>query len=174
MSQHTFVIGGCRSGKSGHAQALAEEIEGKKLYLATCVPQDEEMQARVRLHQQQRGGQWETLEEPLDIAKAIDANSRDHSVILVDCLTLWISNLLLSPEGGADLESACRELIVSLQAAGCPVILVSNEVGAGIVPENELARQYRDQAGWVNQQIAAAVDRVIWMVAGISVEIKGN
>ena len=174
MKPNTFVIGGCRSGKSGHAQALAEEIEGKKLYLATCVPHDDEMQARVRLHQQQRGDQWETLEEPLDIAKAIAFAGRDYSVILVDCLTLWISNLLLSPEEDADLESACQELIESLQSARCPVILVSNEVGAGIVPENELARRYRDQAGWVNQQIAAAVDRVICMVAGIPVTIKGK
>jgi adenosylcobinamide kinase/adenosylcobinamide-phosphate guanylyltransferase len=170
----TFVIGGCRSGKSGHAQALAEEMPGRKLYLATCVPQDEEMQARVRRHQQQRGAGWETLEEPQALSAAIDTHGRDYSVILVDCLTLWTSNLLLSADGRTALENATRALVQSLAGAQCQVILVSNEVGAGIVPENELARLYRDEAGRVNQQIAAAADRVIWMVAGIPVQIKGN
>jgi len=174
LSQNTFIIGGCRSGKSAHAQALAEAIEGKKLYLATCVPNDEEMVERVRLHREQRGEEWETLEEPVELAKAITDRSKHYSVILVDCLTLWASNILLSPGGQSELEKSCLALVNSLEAAQCSVILVSNEVGAGIVPENELARLYRDEAGRINQQIAAAVDRVIWMVAGIPVEIKGN
>lgn len=173
MNQTTFVIGGCRSGKSGHAQSLAEQIEGKKLYLATCVPHDEEMAERVRLHREQRGQQWETLEEPLELAAAIAAQSGNYNVILVDCLTLWASNLLLSPDKMPELNAACRALVQSLKTTRCPVILVSNEVGTGIVPENELARRYRDEAGLINQQIAAAVDRVIWMVAGIPVTIKG-
>ncbi|CAD7847366.1 MAG: Adenosylcobinamide kinase (EC 2.7.1.156) / Adenosylcobinamide-phosphate guanylyltransferase (EC 2.7.7.62) [Olavius algarvensis Delta 4 endosymbiont] len=174
MSQITFVIGGCRSGKSGHAQVLGEEIQGKKLYLATCEPHDEEMQARVRLHRQQRGDQWETLEEPVEIAAAIADPSGDYSVILVDCLTLWTSNLLLSSDKAPAVDAACRALVQSLKSARCPVILVSNEVGTGIVPDNELARRYRDEAGWVNQKIAAAADRVVWMVAGIPVTIKGK
>jgi len=174
LSQNTFVIGGCRSGKSAHAQALAEAIEGKKLYLATCVPNDEEMAERVRLHREQRGEQWETLEEPIEIAKAIIDRSKHYSVILVDCLTLWTSNILLSSGGQTELEQACRALVKSLEAAQCPVILVSNEVGTGIVPKNELARRYRDEAGRINQQIAAVADQVIWTVAGIPVTIKGK
>jgi len=174
VKQITFVIGGCRSGKSAHAQALAEAIEGKKLYLATCVPNDDEMAERVRLHREQRSEQWETLEEPIELDSAIATHGGDYDVILVDCLTLWTSNLLLSPDKEPELEDACRALTQSLKTARCPVILVSNEVGTGIVPENELARRYRDEAGRINQQIAAVADQVIWMVAGIPVTIKGK
>ncbi len=170
----TFVIGGCRSGKSSHAQALAEKIPGQKLYIATCVPLDEEMRARAKQHRQQRGVDWDTLEEPVALAAAIRANRGKYEVILVDCLTLWTSNILLSSGGQPDLEKECGATIDSLAVPGCPVILVSNEVGTGIVPENKLARLYRDEAGRVNQQIAAAADRVIWMVAGIPVTIKGK
>ena len=170
----TFVIGGCRSGKSSHAQTLAEKIPGQKLYIATCVPLDDEMCARAEQHQQQRGPDWETLEEPVGLAASIRDNCEKFRVILVDCLTLWTSNILLSTAGKPGLEKECAALTESLTASGCPVILVSNEVGAGIVPENELARLYRDEAGRVNQQIAKAADQVIWMVAGIPVAIKGK
>ena len=172
--EKTFVIGGCRSGKSSHAQALAEEITGPKLYVATCVPLDDEMQDRAAKHRQQRGKDWETLEEPVHLAAAIRGSVNKYAVILVDCLTLWVSNILLSPAGKSGLETECDALLESLQSVGCPVILVANEVGAGIVPENELARAYRDEAGRVNQAVAAASDRVIWMVAGIPVTIKGK
>ncbi|MCP3952844.1 MAG: bifunctional adenosylcobinamide kinase/adenosylcobinamide-phosphate guanylyltransferase [Desulfobacterales bacterium] len=168
-----FVIGGCRSGKSSHAQTLAEKIPGQKLYIATCVPQDDEMRARARQHQQQRGPDWDTLEESVQLAAAIQANCEKYGVILVDCLTLWTSNILLSTAGKPGLQKECAATVESLSGARCPVILVSNEVGAGIVPENELARLYRDEAGRVNQVVAAAADRVIWMVAGIPVTIKG-
>jgi len=168
----TFVIGGCRSGKSGYAQGLAEKIPGRKLYLATCVPRDEEMHARVQSHQQQRGAGWETLEEPVKLAAALKRKGEDYGVILVDCLTLWISNILLSTRGKPGLEKECKELVKILETPECPVILVSNEVGTGIVPENDLARLYRDEAGRVNQKIAAVADRVVWMVAGIPVTIK--
>ncbi len=170
----TFIIGGCRSGKSNHAQVLAEEIPGKKLYLATCVPQDTEMHARVKLHQQQRGPEWETLEEPVRLAAALELRSRECRAILLDCLTLWTSNILLSPGGLPELEKERQALVECLDKVDCPVFIVSNEVGTGIVPENELARLYRDEAGRVNQMIAAAADRVVWMVAGIPVKIKGS
>ena len=172
--EKTFVIGGCRSGKSSHAQVLAEEFAGPKLYVATCVPLDDEMRVRAEKHRQQRGTDWETLEEPVQLAAAIRDNDKKYAVILVDCLTLWVSNILLSPGGKQGLEKECHDLLESLQTVGCPVILVANEVGAGIVPENELARLYRDEAGRVNQAVAAAADRVIWMVAGIPVKIKGK
>ena len=169
-----FVIGGCRSGKSSHAQSLAEKVDGQKPYIATCGPRDDEMRARAEQHQRQRGTDWDILEEPAALAGAIRANCAKYGAILVDCLTLWTSNLLLSNAGKPGLEKACEALTGSLKGPGCPVILVSNEVGAGIVPENELARLYRDEAGRVNQRVAAAADRVIWMVAGIPVTIKGN
>jgi len=174
VNQITFVIGGCRSGKSGHAQALAEKIPGPKLYIATCVSLDEEMRTRALHHQQQRGQDWDTHEEPFELAAAINDKCGRYAVILVDCLTLWTSNILLSPAGKPGLDKAITDLRASLNAAACPILLVSNEVGAGIVPENELARRYRDEAGRINQQIAAAADRVIWMVAGIPVTIKGK
>jgi adenosylcobinamide kinase / adenosylcobinamide-phosphate guanylyltransferase len=170
----TFVIGGCRSGKSSHAQSLAEKIAGEKLYIATCLPLDDEMRTRAAHHQQQRGRDWKTLEEPIQLAAAIRANCIKYGVILVDCLTLWVSNILLSTAGKQGLEKECADLVESLAGSGCPVILVSNEVGTGIVPENELARRYRDEAGRVNQAVAAVADRVIWMVAGIPVMIKGK
>ena len=170
----TFVIGGCRSGKSSYAQSLAEKIPGKKLYLATCVPRDAEMRARVERHQGQRGPDWDTLEEPVKLAAALKRKGEDYGVILVDCLTLWISNILLSARGKPGLEKECEELVKILETPDCPVILVSNEVGTGIVPENDLARLYRDEAGRVNQKIAAVADRVVWMVAGIPVTIKAD
>ena len=171
---NTFVIGGCRSGKSSRAQILAERLPGKKLYIATCVPQDEEMRERAAQHQAQRGAEWATLEEPVALAAAITAHCANYAVILVDCLTLWTSNILLSPLGKPGLEKERAALLESLGKSDCPVVLVSNEVGAGIVPENKLARLYRDEAGRVNQAVAGAVDRVIWMVAGIPVTIKGQ
>jgi len=171
---NTLVIGGCRSGKSSRAQTLAEGLPGKKLYIATCVPQDAEMRERAARHQAQRGNAWTTLEEPIALAAAIDAHSAKFAVILVDCLTLWTSNILLGLLGKPGLEKERAALLESLAKSACPVVLVTNEVGAGIVPENKLARLYRDEAGRVNQEVAGAADRVIWMVAGIPVQIKGN
>lgn len=165
-------MGGCRSGKSSHAVKLAEQIEGQKVFIATCVPQDKEMEERVLRHQQQRGSTWTTLEIPISLPKAILKNSRKGSVILVDCLTLWINNLILDDENAAKIDKHILKLTQSIENAECPVILVSNEVGTGIVPENKLARLFRDIAGFANQKVASCVDSVIWMAAGIPVKIK--
>jgi len=167
-----LIIGGCRSGKSGHALHLADPLAGHKIFMATCVPRDKEMKQRVLHHQQQRNPNWKTLEVPIFLSEAIRENSGPGHVILVDCLTLWINNLLLENDDPEAIDRHIQQLVRSLENAECPVILVSNEVGAGIVPENRLARCFRDVAGFANQKIAACVDRVIWMVAGIPVEIK--
>lgn len=169
----TLIIGGCRSGKSRHALDMANQMPGaKKIFIATSVPSDPEMEKRVMKHKLDRGDLWETAEVPIDIAAAVNRLSKEADVLLVDCLTLWVSNLLAKGHGEEDIFQACNELIHGLETAVCPVILVSNEVGSGIVPENEIARQFRDITGFVNQQIAAFVTSVVWSVAGIPVVIK--
>jgi adenosylcobinamide kinase/adenosylcobinamide-phosphate guanylyltransferase len=130
------------------------------------------MRERVKRHQAERGADWQTVEEPIQIAAAIDRHGPRAAVILVDCLTLWISNLMGAGRQMALVEKAALELTASVARSACPVILVTNEVGAGIVPENALARVYRDTAGRVNQIVAHACDQVILTVAGIPVAIK--
>jgi adenosylcobinamide kinase / adenosylcobinamide-phosphate guanylyltransferase len=169
----TLVIGGCRSGKSNHALKLAASMgTKKKIFLATCIPQDEEMHQRVSKHQTERGKDWTAIETPVYLAEAITKNSPKADIILVDCLTLWVSNLMMTYPDVDVIFSQTTHLIKSLGEASCPVVLVTNEVGNGIVPENKIARQFRDAVGYVNQQVAAGVDQVIWMVAGIPVRIK--
>jgi adenosylcobinamide kinase/adenosylcobinamide-phosphate guanylyltransferase len=172
VKEKILVIGGCRSGKSSHALHLAEQFPGQKIFLATCMPQDKEMEQRVLRHQQQRSSAWETLEVPVFIPEAIHKNSIKEHVILVDCLTLWINNLILDDDKPENIDNHIQKLTESIEKAECPVILVSNEVGTGIVPENKLARLFRDITGFANQKVAACVDQVIWMVAGIPVKIK--
>ena len=173
MKETIIVIGGCRSGKSRHALEMAEKISGKKkIFIATCVPNDDEMKQRVTRHQKDRGYSWTTVEIPVLVPEAIVEYSQKADVILVDCLTLWINNLLIEINDQGKIVEHIQELTQSLNKAQCPVILVSNEVGTGIVPDNKLARLFRDTAGFVNQNIAKCADRVIWMVAGIPVQIK--
>ncbi|SHK66062.1 adenosylcobinamide kinase /adenosylcobinamide-phosphate guanylyltransferase [Desulfatibacillum alkenivorans DSM 16219] len=169
-----LVIGGCRSGKSSIALDLANAQDvSEKVFIATCQPLDDEMEDRVARHQADRGDDWQTVEEPVELAKAVADNARPGRVILVDCLTLWISNLVLADKTQDQIADKAKELAEAIQKAPCPVILVSNEVGAGIVPENALSRLFRDAAGKVNQIMAKACDQVQWVVAGIPVTIKG-
>ena len=175
MKETTFIIGGCRSGKSRHALEQAEKISGsKRTFIATCMPLDDEMKERIDHHKKERDKSWKTVEAPVQLPKAISEKSREGDVILVDCLTLWINNLLMETESTDIIDDHIQKLITVLEEAECPVILVSNEVGAGIVPENRLARLFRDYTGFVNQKVASCVDRVIWMVAGIPVVIKSK
>lgn len=175
MGETIFVIGGCRSGKSRQALELAEKLAiGEKIFIATCVPHDEEMRMRVTQHRKERGNHWNTVEAPIKVPATVTAHSAPDNVVLVDCLTLWTSNLLMTDTDG-DLDvirEAATDLTTSLGNAPGPVILVSNEVGTGVVPENKLARLFRDATGYVNQQIAAMATSVFWMVAGIPVKIK--
>jgi adenosylcobinamide kinase/adenosylcobinamide-phosphate guanylyltransferase len=172
MKETVLVIGGCRSGKSSYAVELAEQIPGQKIFIATCIPHDKEMENRVLRHKKRRSRAWSTLEVPFRLPEEIRKNSRKENVILVDCLTLWISNLFLENDDQENKNGHIRKLIQSLEKAECPIILVSNEVGTGIVPENRLGRLFRDIAGFTNQKIAACANKVIWMVAGIPVGVK--
>jgi adenosylcobinamide kinase/adenosylcobinamide-phosphate guanylyltransferase len=172
VKETILVIGGCRSGKSRHALHLAGQVPGQKIFIATCIPQDIEMEQRVLHHQQQRNITWNTLEVPFFLPEAIHKHGLKGNVLLVDCLTLWINNLIMDDEDSEKIDTHIRKLTRSLDKADCPVILVSNEVGCGIVPENKLARLFRDITGFANQKVAGCVDRVIWMAAGIPVKIK--
>ena len=170
----TFVIGGCRSGKSTYALQTAERINGNKnIFVATCLPQDDEMAQRVARHQKERGRHWTTIEEPHYLPEVISEHSPNADVMLIDCLTLWVSNLLMKTADENKWEETVSRLIDAFKTASCPLVVVSNEVGAGIVPENRLARQYRDIIGFVNQAVAETAVTVIWMVAGIPVVVKG-
>lgn len=174
MNKTVFVLGGCRSGKSSYALEMAQRTsENKNVFIATCIPHDEEMKSRVNRHRQERGRQWQTVEAPVALPEAIDGLNGQADLILVDCLTLWISNLLMENQDSEFIQDQVQRLTRAVKAAVCPVILVSNEVGAGIVPENKLARLYRDLVGSTNQAVAECADQVVWVVAGIPVTIKG-
>ncbi len=171
MASHVLILGGARSGKTSFAERLAMRAGEKPLYLATAQALDPEMLERVRMHQQQRHKRFATLEEPLALAKALRAGAREHDVILVDCLTLWITNLL---GANHDVAQAVDELVATLPAIeDARVILVSNEVGLGIVPDNALARMFRDLAGAAHQRLAEICTEVHFVVAGLPMTLKG-
>ena len=166
--QVTFILGGARSGKSTFAEQLAEQCSSP-VYLATGQAFDDEMRQRINEHQSQRGKHWTTVEEALELPAAITRLAKPQNVVLVDCLTLWLSNLLHAQH---DVDAAITALVASLSATQGSVILVSNEVGLGIVPDNALAREFRDHAGRLHQAVAAVAQRVYFVVAGIPTVIK--
>jgi adenosylcobinamide kinase/adenosylcobinamide-phosphate guanylyltransferase len=170
MSRHILVLGGARSGKSRHAESLADKHKGERIYIATAEPGDEEMQRRICDHRRQRGMAWRTIEEPVELARALKRECAEGRLVLVDCLTLWLSNLMLQER---DIRQEIEHLGMMLPRLDGTVILVSNEVGLGIVPENELARRFRDEAGFANKRIAAACDEVVVMFAGLALKLKG-
>jgi len=164
-----LVLGGARSGKSRFAQARAEDCPGDLVYIATAQAFDTEMTQRIALHQHDRGPRWRTVEAPLDLAATIEAESRADRMLLIDCLTLWASNLLFAER---DLDEAIKTLSAAIIQAAGPLIFVSNEVGLGIVPDNVLARRFRDMAGDINQSVAATVDHVVFVAAGLPITLK--
>lgn len=169
MSTSLLVLGGARSGKSRYAQGRAEALDGNLVYIATGQAFDAEMTERIVRHRDDRGPRWTTLEEPFDLAGAIARASDGAGAVLVDCLTLWLSNLMLAQ---MPLETATRALADAIARCPCPIVLVSNEVGLGIVPENALARAFRDEAGRLNQTIAAQADEVQFIAAGLPLRLK--
>ncbi len=169
-----FICGGAKSGKSSFAQRLAESLPAPHLYVATGEPLDEEMQLRIARHQQERGPRWETREEPLALAHVLKESDGCYGVILVDCLTMWLSNLLIQKEYTGEVEGEGHRLCEILGAMTTPVILVSNEVGWGIVPDNPLARRFRDLAGILHQEIAALADVAVLVVSGLPLYLKGG
>jgi adenosylcobinamide kinase/adenosylcobinamide-phosphate guanylyltransferase len=173
MGRLILITGGARSGKSGYAQTLAESCSGELLYVATAGIHDEEMDERVRLHREARGPRWDTLEEPYLWPERLSATAEGKGAVLVDCITLWLSNLFFRYEEdvGRVREEVTRGLLL-LANTEAPIFLVTNEVGSGIVPENRLARIFRDLAGEVNQQLASLADEA-WLVAsGLPLKLK--
>jgi len=201
MAEIVLITGGSRSGKSRHAQEMAEAISGRRTYIATCPVVDGEMAERIRRHRRARGDCWSTIEETIDLPGAL-RETTGNGVVVVDCLTLWVNNLLFEEEarlsgraGGTDapaaspapdhgggpagmteddMEERCREILRTCAALPGTVIFVTNEVGMGIVPDNILSRRFRDLAGRCNQVIAGGADRVVLMVSGIPAPIKGG
>jgi adenosylcobinamide kinase/adenosylcobinamide-phosphate guanylyltransferase len=168
-----LVLGGARSGKSTYAQRLAEQWWARPLYLATAETLDAEMVARVNLHKQKRGARWACVEETLDVAAVIRRETPPRDGILLDCVTLWLSNVLLK-EGEPAIQARKEDLIAALRTNPTDVILVSNEVGMGVVPDSELGRQFRDLQGWMNQDLAAVADTVVFVIAGLPLVLKGS
>jgi len=164
----TFIIGGARSGKSAHAEKLVTAGAAPWTYIATAQAYDDEMRERIALHRSRRGEGWMTIDAPLDLAGSIAALP-DGQPALIDCLTLWLTNHMLADH---DIDAECRGLADMLSRPRGPWFVVSNEVGQGIVPDNALARRFRDAAGRLNQQVADIADTVLLMVAGLPLKVK--
>ncbi len=169
MERLTLVLGGARSGKSRYAERLITALPAPWIYIATAEALDAEMAERIARHRADRGAGWDTREAPHELPALLRAVGPSGTPILVDCLTLWLSNLLCA---GRDLEAACDDLLDAVEAVRGPSVLVSNEVGFGIVPDNALARAFRDAAGRLHQRIAERADRVILTVAGLPLTVK--
>jgi adenosylcobinamide kinase/adenosylcobinamide-phosphate guanylyltransferase len=168
-SRKILALGGARSGKSSFARRTAEATGLKLVLIATATALDGEMAARIARHRQERDARWRTLEEPLELAGALPASAAPDTLVVVDCLTLWLTNVMLADR---DVEAAIKGLVAAVAASAGPVILVSNEVGQGIVPETPLGRAFRDAQGWLNQAVAEACTDVVLMVAGQPLRLK--
>jgi adenosylcobinamide kinase / adenosylcobinamide-phosphate guanylyltransferase len=172
MAKITFILGGARSGKSAYALSEASLFQGKKAFIATAESLDAEMEERITRHKAERGPSWTTFEEPINIKEVLWNITPKYPVVLIDCLTLWVSNLLHRQlNTREEFEGLVKTL---LESPDSHIYIVSNEVGMGIVPENALARAYRDQLGLLNRMIAAAASTVVFMVAGIPLQVKGG
>lgn len=170
ISDLYLVLGGARSGKSRHAEALVEAMPPPWRYIATAEPLDEEMRERIEAHKARRGAEWQTVEAPLELASALE-ECPERTPALVDCLTLWLGNLMLSDR---PVEETFRRVLEALERRRGLTVLVSNEVGLGIVPDNRLARDFRDIAGALHRKLAARAQHVHFMVAGIPMIVKGT
>ena len=167
----TLVLGGARSGKSRHAEALAAGRAGPLVYIASAEALDAEMAARIGRHRARRDGRWVNVEAPLEVADAVAAHDRPGGFILFDCVTLWLANLMAA---GRDPEGETELLCERIGELSGDLVVVSNEVGSGIVPDNALARAFRDAAGLANQRLAQACDRVVLVAAGLPLVLKGT
>jgi adenosylcobinamide kinase / adenosylcobinamide-phosphate guanylyltransferase len=168
VPKRTLILGGARSGKSRYAESLVATLPPPWLYVATAEAGDEEMMVRISTHRARRGPKWRTIEAPLHLVAALQ--NVGATPVIVDCLTLWLSNLMLA---GMDIEAEAGHLERALVAAASPVVLVANEVGSGIVPDHPLGRKFRDLQGKLNQRMAARADGVVLMVAGLPLALKG-
>jgi adenosylcobinamide kinase/adenosylcobinamide-phosphate guanylyltransferase len=168
-SQTTLVLGGARSGKSAFAERVVPETQATRIYLATATAGDDEMRDRIAHHRARRGDGWRTIEEPLALVETLAREDRGDTAILVDCLTLWLSNLM---HASRDIEIETRQLAGFLREARANIVLVSNEIGLGLVPETPLGRAFRDAQGRLNQAVAAAVANVAFIAAGLPIWLK--
>jgi len=173
VKKRIFVTGGCRSGKSRFALNYANQHFSKKIYLATCEVLDEEMAQRVGNHKKVRGPEWQTVEEPIEVVDKIGLYGNEVEVILLDCITLWLSNLLIKWENDPKILDEIERFIDLSKQVRSSFIIVSNEVGMGIVPADPLARRFRDLSGMANQRMAEVADTVVLMVSGIPIFLKG-
>ncbi len=169
MHRRVLVLGGARSGKSRTALELAERTSTERTYIATAQAYDDEMRERIAQHRAERDGSWRTVDAPLDLAEAVQARTAPGKAVLVDCLTLWLSNVLLAER---NVAHEADRLVQAVQEAKGPLILVSNEVGQGIVPPTPLGRTFRDEQGRLNQRIAKACDAVVFVAAGCPILLK--
>lgn len=165
-----LVLGGARSGKSSYAEKMAQSSGLQPLYLATGRAFDGEMENRIAIHRDRRGSDWQTVEEPLDLVSALTLHVAVDRFVLVDCLTLWLTNLMMAER---DVAAETAGLVAMLPNLAGPVVFVSNEVGFGIVPENRMAREFRDHAGFLHQAVAAVADEVYLIAAGSPLKMKG-
>ena len=170
----TFITGGCRSGKSRYALDYANRHFSKKIYLATCEALDEEMAHRIEHHKKLRGPEWRTIEEPIEIVDQIRLHGYGVGVVLLDCLTLWLSNLLIKWDDDSRIIKETERLINAIKQSQTSFLVVSNEAGMGIVPADPLSRRFRDLSGMANQKMAEATHTAILMVSGIPVFLKGG
>ncbi|MBM08257.1 MAG: bifunctional adenosylcobinamide kinase/adenosylcobinamide-phosphate guanylyltransferase [Magnetovibrio sp.] len=170
LARSTLILGGARSGKSLFAENMFEQYE-QKTYLATALARDNEMKKRIQIHQARRNSKWKTVEESIDIANVISSHSKKNCPILIDCLTFWAMNLL---SNGCNHKKEVKRLLDTLQESAGPVVLVSNEIGLGVIPENELSRRFVDLQGEINQAVAQASDCVILVAAGLPIMMKPN
>lgn len=174
MSNVVLITGGARCGKSRYAMELAGGHDGGRVYIATAEPIDADMLGRIEKHKEERGDKFVTIEEPLDISGALERVPEGVGVAVVDCLTVWLGNLMYHHGDGEGALPGVAEFLDILSAPPCDLILVTNEVGMGIIPENRLARVYRDALGRLNQEAARRASRVVLMVSGLPVTIKGD
>lgn len=172
MGKITFVLGGTRSGKSSYAVDAAKSSSEKVAYLATCVPYDDEMHERVKLHRKERPEYWTTFEEPVNLEPLLKDIDSKFEVIIIDCLTLFVSNLLQDDFDEDKIKTKLNQVMTALKDVSYNSFIVSNEVGLGIVPESELGRKFRDVAGRANQLVANYADEVFFVVSGLPVKIK--
>jgi adenosylcobinamide kinase/adenosylcobinamide-phosphate guanylyltransferase len=169
-----LYLGGCRSGKSRLAEEYCRSLYKFRTYVATMtITGDKEMNHRIKLHKSQRGDQWQLIEEPYKLGAVLQSVA-PGGVVLVDCLTMWLTNLLLAERTDAEIEKEVVELCTILKRPPCSIVLVANEVGLGIVPESALARRFRDLAGWTNQQVAAVAHQVYFVAGGLPMVLKGG
>lgn len=170
FNQTILVLGGARSGKSQHAQKLAEDARPHRTFIATAERLDDEMSERISRHRADRGDAWHTVEAPISLCAAIEQACDEHHSVMVDCLTLWLSNIM---HAEFDVDDEVQRLAGTLRVVSTPLIIVSNEVGMGIVPETPLGREFRDAQGRLNQRIAQVCDRVEFVAAGLPLRLKG-